>query len=65
MGIKGPRQMTVILPNFFDSNTYKRREIRPFSHRDGIHERWKTGRVDGLIELHNKTPIWCEGTIGY
>ena len=28
---------------------------------DCLTERWKHGRMENLLELHNKTPVWNEG----
>lgn len=28
-------------------------------------ERWKLKRMDNLIELHNKTPVWNDDTQSY
>ena len=29
---------------------------------DGLIERWKHKNMENLLELHNKTPVWNEGT---
>lgn len=31
---------------------------------DGLIERWKRKQMENLLELHNKTPVWNEGTYG-
>lgn len=30
-----------------------------------LSERWKLKRMDNLIELHNKTPVWNDDTQSY
>ena len=28
---------------------------------DGLVERWKRKKMENLLELHNKTPVWNDG----
>ncbi len=63
LGFKGPRRMTVILPGM---NAEGRRvEFRALSDGDGVIERFRAKTTEGLIELHNKTPVWNEDTQSY
>ncbi|ODN06506.1 Tubby protein [Orchesella cincta] len=63
LGFKGPRKMTVVIPGML--NESKRKEFRPESENDGIIERWKARKMDGLVELKNKTPVWNEESQSY
>ncbi|XP_021954058.1 protein king tubby 1 isoform X2 [Folsomia candida] len=63
LGFKGPRKMTVVVPGMLNEN--KRKEFRPDSDNDGIIERWKSRKIDGLVELKNKTPVWNEESQSY
>ncbi|VDM44119.1 unnamed protein product [Toxocara canis] len=61
LGFKGPRKMTVLIPGIYDTENYRRKQIRPVSEKDAILERWKSHRTDELIAMHNKNPVWNEG----
>lgn len=61
-GWNGPRKMTILLPGMYGEGMSIRREIRPVSEKESMIERFKDGRTDELIVLHNKTPIWSEDT---
>ncbi|CAG7717023.1 unnamed protein product [Allacma fusca] len=63
LGFKGPRKMNVVVPGML--NETKRKEFRPESENDGIIERWKNRKMDGLVELKNKTPVWNEESQSY
>jgi tubby-related protein 1 len=63
LGFKGPRKMTVLLPGM--NQDHKRVEVRPTSDHESLPERMKRGSSDGLIELHNKSPVWNEETQSY
>ncbi|XP_013786668.2 protein king tubby 1-like isoform X2 [Limulus polyphemus] len=56
LGFKGPRQMTIIIPQISSDN--KRIDIRPVSDTDTLFEKWKRGNIENLLELHNKAPVW-------
>lgn len=62
-GFKGPRKMTVIVPGMDSSN--ERIGVRPLTDHDGLVERWKNKRMENLLELHNKTPVWNDDTQSY
>ena len=36
-----------------------------FQDNDGLLERHKNKRMENLLELHNKTPVWNDGKIAY
>ena len=61
LGFKGPRKMTVVIPGM--NLDHERVEIQPRSDHDGLVERYKRKQMENLIELHNKTPVWNEGTL--
>ncbi|ESO10995.1 hypothetical protein HELRODRAFT_71833, partial [Helobdella robusta] len=63
LGFKGPRKMTIILPGM--NLEHERVEIRPKTESDGLLERWKQKRMTGLLELHNKSPVWNDETQSY
>ena len=43
----------------------KRTEFSPLSEHDGLVERYKGKNLDGILELHNKTPVWNDDTQSY
>ena len=43
----------------------KRTEFSPMSEHDGLIERYKAKNLDGILELHNKTPVWNDETQSY
>ena len=43
----------------------KRTEFSPLSEHDGLIERYKGKNLDGILELHNKTPVWNDDTQSY
>ncbi|GFT56902.1 tubby protein homolog [Nephila pilipes] len=51
-GFNGPRKMSVILPALNNDN--KRIEIR----QETLLQKLKTRKMDSLLELHNKAPVW-------
>jgi len=55
--------MTVVIPGMTAEG--KRHEFRAISDADGIVERFKAKNSDGLLALHNKTPVWNEETQSY
>ncbi|KAG7187915.1 hypothetical protein KM043_013879 [Ampulex compressa] len=63
LGFKGPRKMTVVLPGMTPDQ--RRIRICPQDESETLLERWKTKCMDGLIELHNKTPVWNDDTQSY
>ncbi|KAI4827365.1 hypothetical protein KUCAC02_030767 [Chaenocephalus aceratus] len=58
LGMKGPRRMTVVIPGMDKNND--RVPLRPRSELDGLLIRHQNRRMDNLIELQNKTPVWNE-----
>ncbi|KAJ0068661.1 hypothetical protein NL108_010335 [Boleophthalmus pectinirostris] len=58
LGIKGPRRMTVIIPGMNKDN--ERIPLRPRNDYDGLLIRHQNRRMDNLIELRNKAPVWNE-----
>lgn len=63
LGFKGPRKMSVIIPGM--NMSHERVEVQPRTEHDGLVERWKHKRMENLLELHNKTPVWNEDTQSY
>ncbi|XP_063767904.1 tubby-related protein 1-like isoform X2 [Eleginops maclovinus] len=58
LGMKGPRRMTVVIPGMDTNN--ERVPLRPRSDLDGLLIRHQNRRMENLIELQNKTPVWNE-----
>eukprot|EP00064_Thunnus_orientalis_P001666 superscaffoldBa00000115_g1669 len=63
LGMKGPRRMTVIIPGMDKDND--RVPLRPRNECDGLLIRHQNRRMENLIELHNKTPVWNEETASH
>ncbi|XP_048840216.1 tubby-related protein 1 isoform X2 [Brienomyrus brachyistius] len=63
LGFMGPRKMTVIIPGMDECN--ERVPIRPRNDSDGLVMRYQDRQMDGLIELHNKTPVWNDDSASY
>jgi len=63
LGMKGPRQMTVLMPAL--DNDQIPYVVRPRIKRDTILERHAMSRTTDLIQLNNKKPQWNEGTQSY
>lgn len=63
LGFKGPRKMTVIIPGM--TLDHQRVQIYPQDESEGLIESWKAKKMDNLIELHNKTPVWNDDTQSY
>ncbi|KAF3690165.1 Tubby-related protein 1 Tubby-like protein 1 [Channa argus] len=63
LGMKGPRRMTVIIPGMNKDN--ERVPLRPRNECDGLLIRYQNRRMENLIELHNKTPVWNEETASH
>lgn len=63
LGFKGPRRMTVVLPGMTAEG--KRTDFSALSEHDGLIERYKSKNLDGILELHNKTPVWNDETQSY
>ncbi|KAG7226789.1 hypothetical protein INR49_014138 [Caranx melampygus] len=63
LGMKGPRRMTVIIPGMNKDN--ERVPLRPRNECDGLLIRHQNRRMENLIELHNKTPVWNEETASH
>uniref|UniRef100_H3C6Y0 TUB like protein 1b n=1 Tax=Tetraodon nigroviridis TaxID=99883 RepID=H3C6Y0_TETNG len=60
LGMKGPRRMTVIIPGM--NKDSERVPLRPRNECDGLLIRYQNRRMENLIELHNKTPVWNDET---
>ncbi|KAF3856655.1 hypothetical protein F7725_017378, partial [Dissostichus mawsoni] len=58
LGMKGPRRMTIVIPGMDKNND--RVPLRPRSDLDGLLIRHQNRRMENLIELQNKTPVWNE-----
>uniref|UniRef100_A0A915CNZ3 Tubby C-terminal domain-containing protein n=1 Tax=Ditylenchus dipsaci TaxID=166011 RepID=A0A915CNZ3_9BILA len=68
LGLKGPRKMTIIIPGIYsdEKHNYVRPIIvRPISEKDSILERHRTHRLDEMVVLNNKQPVWNEDTQSY
>ncbi|XP_017266965.1 tubby-related protein 3 isoform X2 [Kryptolebias marmoratus] len=63
LGFKGPRKMTVIIPGM--NMSYERIPVRPQNEQESLVNRWQSGTMDNLIELHNKSPVWNDDTQSY
>ncbi|KAM9409950.1 LOW QUALITY PROTEIN: tubby-related protein 1-like [Pholidichthys leucotaenia] len=63
LGIKGPRRMTVVIPGMNKDN--ERVALRPRSDCDGLLIRHQNRRMENLIALRNKTPVWNEETASH
>lgn len=63
LGFKGPRKMTVILPGM--TPDHRRVPFSPQTDADGLLECWRARRMESLIELHNKTPVWNDDSQSY
>ncbi|XP_003741623.1 tubby-related protein 3-like [Galendromus occidentalis] len=60
LGFKGPRKMCVAVPEL-DEN-YKRKTVQPTCEEETLYERFKAAKVDDLLVLKNKNPVWNEET---
>ncbi|KAK0395844.1 hypothetical protein QR680_001460 [Steinernema hermaphroditum] len=65
LGFKGPRKMTILIPGIYDTENYKRKELKPMSEKDSILEKWKNRRCEDLVIMHNKNPMWNEDSQSY
>ncbi|KAL7076015.1 hypothetical protein ACQ4LE_004346 [Meloidogyne hapla] len=68
LGLKGPRKMTIIMPGIYidpKHNYMRPLAVRPISERDSILERYRTNRLDEMVVLNNKQPVWNEETQSY
>ncbi|XP_028302998.1 tubby-related protein 1-like [Gouania willdenowi] len=63
LGMKGPRRMMVIIPGMDKDN--ERVPLRPRNDCDGLLIRHQNRRMENLIELHNKTPVWNEDSASH
>nr|XP_032805310.1 tubby protein-like isoform X1 [Petromyzon marinus] len=63
LGFKGPRRMAVVIPGM--DAEQQRVAIRPRGERDSLLSRWTMRSLEGLIELHNKSPVWNDETQSY
>ncbi|KAL4831665.1 hypothetical protein H8958_014626 [Nasalis larvatus] len=58
LGYLGPRKMTVILPGTNSRN--QRIDVQPRNEWESLLSRYQRGEKQGLLLLHNKTPLWNE-----
>ncbi|CAK5081612.1 unnamed protein product [Meloidogyne enterolobii] len=81
LGLKGPRKMTIIMPGIYidpKHNYLRPLAVRPisviiysfrkkysFKERDSILERYRTNRLDEMVVLNNKQPVWNEESQSY
>nr|CAD2184347.1 unnamed protein product [Meloidogyne enterolobii] len=68
LGLKGPRKMTIIMPGIYidpKHNYLRPLAVRPISERDSILERYRTNRLDEMVVLNNKQPVWNEESQSY
>ncbi|TGZ38239.1 hypothetical protein CRM22_011296 [Opisthorchis felineus] len=63
LGFKGPRKMTILIPQL-DSNG-QRRQFGGDPPSKSLIEVWKQHCTHNLLELHNKNPVWNEDTQSY
>ncbi|XP_038137307.1 tubby-related protein 3 isoform X2 [Cyprinodon tularosa] len=63
LGFKGPRKMTVVLPGM--NMNFERIPVRPQNEQESLVGRWQNNRLENLIELHNKAPVWNDDTQSY
>ncbi|XP_029287851.1 tubby-related protein 1-like isoform X2 [Cottoperca gobio] len=63
LGMKGPRRMMVVIPGMDKDN--KRVPLRPRNDCDGLLIRHQNKRMENLIELQNKTPVWNEDSASH
>uniref|UniRef100_A0A8C2W720 Tubby-related protein 2 n=1 Tax=Chinchilla lanigera TaxID=34839 RepID=A0A8C2W720_CHILA len=59
-GSRGPRKMTVIIPEVNSHN--QRISVQPKTEEDSLLSRFKRGVRQGLVVLQNKTPVWSDET---
>ncbi|VDL77512.1 unnamed protein product [Nippostrongylus brasiliensis] len=65
LGFKGPRKMHILIPGIYDVNTYERKSIRPVASKDTLLERYRQRRIDDIIVMQNKSPVWNEDSQSY
>ncbi|KAJ8370380.1 hypothetical protein SKAU_G00104080 [Synaphobranchus kaupii] len=63
LGFKGPRQMTVVIPGM--DRKHKRVPIRARNENDGLLMRFQNRKMDNLVELRSKTPVWNDDMASY
>ena len=63
LGIITIISLAVVLPGMTAEG--KRTDFSPLSEHDGLIERYKSKNLDGILELHNKTPVWNDETQSY
>jgi len=63
LGFKGPRKMTVVIPGM--NSDHERVPFVPNHDKETIQSKWQGKKMDNLIELSNKTPIWNDDTQSY
>nr|XP_039322804.1 tubby-related protein 2 [Saimiri boliviensis boliviensis] len=56
LGFLGPREMTVVLPETDSQNQII--SIQPLTEQESLLSRIQRGDNQGLLVLHNKTPLW-------
>ncbi|GAB6030734.1 hypothetical protein CHUAL_007585 [Chamberlinius hualienensis] len=63
LGFRGPRKMAVVLPAINQSP--RKLESTSITEPETLVELWKNGKMDDIVELHNKTPMWNDDTQSY
>ncbi|GMS84897.1 hypothetical protein PENTCL1PPCAC_7072, partial [Pristionchus entomophagus] len=58
LGFRGPRKMTILTPSVNERNEINK--IRPVAERDSLIERYKSRRLDEIVKMTNKAPMWSE-----
>ncbi|KAM6154411.1 tubby-related protein 2 [Erethizon dorsatum] len=59
-GTRGPRKMTVIIPEINSHN--QRIRVQPETEEESLLSRFERGVRQGLVLLQNKTPVWSDET---
>ena len=60
LGFKGPRKMCVVVPELDEND--RRKIVQPVSEDETLYERFKAAKMDDLLVLKNKNPVWNEET---
>lgn len=65
LGFNGPRRMTIILPGMNENGKRKETLTTSENNFNCLFEHFKLNNFDGILVLHNKTPIWDDDTQSY
>ncbi|KAF8362541.1 tub-1 [Pristionchus pacificus] len=58
LGFRGPRKMTILTPGLSEGKEVLK--IRPVAEKDTLLERYKSRRLDNVVKMTNKAPLWSE-----